>query len=266
MEPKFQKLRKTPAYRALAEAVIEQILDGRLRAGEPLPTEAQLCEMFGVNRSTVREGIRVLEESNLVRREHARRMVVSRPSHEELGSQVERAMLLHEVTFDELAEAMQVFEPALAGLAAARRSPALAAGIESNLARTADAIARGESLVALDIEFHALIADMGANRALKMAREPVSRLFYPSFQRVLQRVPVAGQRLLGAHRAIAAAIQAGDAAAARDWMHKHILDFRRGLEMAEVDGESPVGAAASAPGALLEPPSRATSAPPAAGR
>jgi hypothetical protein len=41
----------------------EQILDGRLREGDPVPTEARLCEMFGVNRSTVREGIRTTQHS-----------------------------------------------------------------------------------------------------------------------------------------------------------------------------------------------------------
>lgn len=250
MDPKFQKLRKIPAYRALAEAVIAQILDGRLREGDAIPTEARMCEMFGVNRSTVREGIRVLEESNLVRREHARRMVVSRPSHEEIGSQIERAMLLHQITFDELWEAMQVLEPALAGMAAQRRSPALSARLEENLRRTDAAIAVGGSLVALDVEFHALIAEMSSNRALQMARDPISRLFYPSFQRVMKRVPVAGHRLIGAHRAIAASILGGDVADAQEWMRKHILDFKRGLEIAEVDGRSPVEDATAVPGPL----------------
>src|ERR1700689_3760017 len=94
---RFAKLKKVPAYRMLAEAITEQILDGRMRAGEQLPTEAQLCSQFGVNRSTVREGTRVIEEANLLRRESAKRLLVSRPSREEIGNLLERALLLHEI-------------------------------------------------------------------------------------------------------------------------------------------------------------------------
>lgn len=240
MQSKFEKIKKMPAYRVLAEAVTEQILDGRLREGEQVPTEAQLCEMFGVNRSTVREGIRVLEEANLIRREHARKLVVSRPSHQEIGAQLERALVLHEITFKELWEAMHTLEPIMAKLAAARPDQGLLIRLDDNIRRTQEALDRGDSLVDLDIEFHGMIAEMTANRALNLAREPISRLFYPSFQRVMLKVPVAGQRLIGAHKAIAESIARGDGSAAESWMAKHIVDFRRGLELADVDVQSAV--------------------------
>jgi DNA-binding FadR family transcriptional regulator len=240
MHARFEKIRKVPAYRALADAVREQILDGRLREGDPIPTEAQLCEMFGVNRSTVREGIRVLEEASLIRREHARRLVVSRPSQEQVGAQLERVLLLGEITHGELWEAMHALEPVMARLAARRSAPALLARIDENLERTEAALERGESIVRLDIEFHALVAEMSANRALNLARRPISRLFFPSFQQVMDKVRVAGPRLLAAHRAIAQALHEGDAEAAERWMTRHTLDFRRGLELADIDPARPV--------------------------
>ena len=68
MTTTFTKITRVPAYRKLANAITEQILDGRMKEGDSLPTETVLSEMFGVNRHTVREGIRVLEEANLIRR------------------------------------------------------------------------------------------------------------------------------------------------------------------------------------------------------
>src|SRR5678810_1347444 len=46
------------------------ILGGTFRLGTQLPTEAELCEMFGVSRTVVREALRVLEDEGLVSRRH----------------------------------------------------------------------------------------------------------------------------------------------------------------------------------------------------
>jgi GntR family transcriptional regulator, transcriptional repressor for pyruvate dehydrogenase complex len=243
MDARFDKIRKVPAYRVLADAIIEQILDGRLSEGDQLPTEAKLCEMFGVNRSTVREGIRALEEANLLRREHAKKMVISRPSDREVGKQFERALILKEISFGELWEAMSTFEPTMAALAAERANAEGLARLDANLRATEQALQDGRSIVELDIEFHGIVASMSLNRALILSREPVSRLFYPFFQAVLSGVPASGKRLLDAHRQIVESIRKGDATGAQDWMRKHVRDFKRGAWLAELDIASPVKAA-----------------------
>ena len=63
---KFRRISSTPAYRLVAEAIERQILTGRIRPGEPIGTEAELVKQFGVNRSTVREGIRLLEAHRMM--------------------------------------------------------------------------------------------------------------------------------------------------------------------------------------------------------
>ena len=251
MQSRFEKIKKVPAYRILAEAITEQILDGRLREGDQLPTELQLCEMFGVNRSTVREGIRVLEEANLLRRESAKRLLVSRPSHEEIGNQLERALVLHEISFDEFWEAMYTLEPTMARLAASKVDGGLLQRLEDNVRNTQLAMDRGDSLVAFDIEFHNIVATVSGNRALMLAREPLSRLFYPSFQAVMS-LPVAGKRLVDAHKSVLEAIRKRDATGAEEWMRKHIRDFKRGYQMAKLDIRAPV----AAPRAKHEPKKR----------
>ncbi|WP_252493065.1 FCD domain-containing protein, partial [Escherichia coli] len=73
-----------------------------------------------------------------------------------------------------------------------------------------EALERGESISALDVEFHALIAQATGNRVLLMSREPVSWLFYPSLDRLFTH-PKTGERspwrILEAHRAIVAALK-----------------------------------------------------------
>ena len=61
---------RAPARRRLHEDVAEQlrdaILDGRFAAGRKLPPERELAQEFGVNRTSVREALKVLEGLGLV--------------------------------------------------------------------------------------------------------------------------------------------------------------------------------------------------------
>ena len=47
--------RGQPAYQQVADQLRDRILDGSLTAGDRLPTEVELSEIFGVSRSTIRE-------------------------------------------------------------------------------------------------------------------------------------------------------------------------------------------------------------------
>jgi DNA-binding FadR family transcriptional regulator len=228
--PQFKKLQHTPAYKLLSTQIADLVLSGKLKDGDPLPTEAVLCEQFGVNRSTVREAIRLLEETGMVRRTGLKRLHVSRPTHAEVSNQVERALLLHRITFNELWETAMVLEPNSAELAALHLTDDELLEIEENVKKTQKAVAQGSSLVELDIEFHSLIAKAMHNRVLLLAREPMSRLFYPAFSLVLSHVDSSGNRLLKAHQEILSALKQRSPEIASKWMRRHIEDFRRGYE------------------------------------
>ena len=83
------------------------------------------------------------------------------------------------------------------------------------------------------------MAAASGNRALQIGRESVGELFYPAFIQVMTRLD-AGPRLLSAHRKIHAALAARDQKEAELWMARHIGDFQRGLNLADVDLGSPI--------------------------
>lgn len=242
MGVKFGRLNKLPAYKILSDTILAEIMAGRVRQGDQLPTESELCEQFGVNRSTVREGVRVLEEAGVLSRERGKRFTISRPSQGQISTHLQRAMVLHEITFNELWEAVMTIEPPMAKLAAARTDEKLLRDVDSNLQRTEQALADGGPLVELDIEFHDLIASATGNAALRLSREPLVQLFYPAFGAVFASVPSAGERLLVAHREIARAMRDGDADLIEIWTGRHLRDFKRGLEAAGVDLSAPITA------------------------
>jgi len=224
----------TPAYKLVADAIERQILQGTLKTGDVLPAETALATQFGVNRSTVREGIRSLEQNGLVRREGGKKLFASRPRHADTAAQVSRAMLLHDVTFLNLWETIAALEPVAAALATERATEQEIAALEDNLMRTQRSLTNRESLTELDIEFHHLVAVAAHNPALLLSREPLSHLFYPAFYQVMDRLN-ARERLLSAHTRIVECIRNRDMQQARTWMDKHIVDFRRGYELADLD-------------------------------
>ncbi|QCI67877.1 FadR/GntR family transcriptional regulator [Phreatobacter stygius] len=236
---RFERIQTAPAYQMVAEAIEQQILSGRLQPGDPLGTEADLVRQFKVNRSTVREGIRLLEQGGLIRRDQSRRLHVSLPRYNRLATRVSRALVLHQVTFRELWEASMSLETATVEAAAARATPEDLQELEDNLARMA-AARDSQAHAEIDSEFHALIARVSKNRVLQLAREPAGLLFTPTLKMILDTVDAAGPRNLEAHRHIVEACRARDVVVARDWMRRHITDWRRGFEIAGKSLDDPI--------------------------
>jgi GntR family transcriptional regulator, transcriptional repressor for pyruvate dehydrogenase complex len=63
----FQPARRRRIHEDVAEQLRDAILDGRLAAGRKLPSERELAAEFRVNRTSIREAIKVLEGLGLVR-------------------------------------------------------------------------------------------------------------------------------------------------------------------------------------------------------
>lgn len=58
-----------PRYLQLAKTLLNEIESGQYPVGSQLPTEAELCEQFGVSRATAREALRRLVQLGLVVRQ-----------------------------------------------------------------------------------------------------------------------------------------------------------------------------------------------------
>lgn len=59
---------RRPRYRVLADELRRQVLDNVFAAPDQFPTEAELCQAYGVSRFTVREALRALQAEGLIKR------------------------------------------------------------------------------------------------------------------------------------------------------------------------------------------------------
>ena len=249
MNTMFEQIEIEPAYRKVAAALSARILDRTLAAGDRLPSETELARQFGVNRSTVREALRELQNSGLLGRQRGTRLMgVRRPEQAEVAGSVSRALTLHDVTYLNVWEALTILEPSLAETAAQRRQ-------DSDIQALGRAcIPHSNHQVSLDTRtlvervgaFFRCMAQATHNTALVFAQEPLIQLLEPSLVVMIGRVPQAPVRIAEAQGYLLKAITASNAEEARSWMAKHIRDFRRGYELAGISMESPVAQTASA--------------------
>lgn len=229
-----------PTYKRVAKAIEQAILSGRLKSGDKLPTETELAAQLGVNRSTVREGIRALENSDLVARVGRKRLVVQVPHASEIARVNTRALGLMSVSFLNLWELQLQVEPFAAYAAAERIEQDILEALIENVAHLEENLADDDYVIESDIEFHQLVAKAASNAALSLITEPIGLLLFSASINLYEAVPQARHRLLGAHKAILAEIKRGDVRAARHWMVRHIEDFKRGYEVAGFDLHAPI--------------------------
>lgn len=195
-------------YEQLSSIMRERIVAGDLPDGYRLTSEKDLARQSGVSRSTVREALRVLEQSGFVERLSPKVMVVRRRPEEPEYREVRRALRRHKATVGDLVEGLIVMEPPLAALAAAGADA-------DDVRKLADVLGEMEhaqtssAVVALDVEFHSRLAEISGNSALAIARAPI----VPFIEAVLYRVvwlPGAREALYAADKAVYDRVRVGD--------------------------------------------------------
>jgi DNA-binding FadR family transcriptional regulator len=236
---RFQKVDMPPeevAYRPaqrlrlgdqLYEQILHRIVSGEYTEGAQLPSEAQLCLVFKVSRSVVREALSRLQVDGLIKaRQGAGTFVEHRPSGD---------FLLHAPT-GAIADVLRFFEMriALEGeaalLAAERRTRADIARITDINLRLENVLVTRELGVDVDIELHEAIAAASQNELFVTALRTLRPLFDAGLQMSralsLKKDPNRLRLVQNEHDSIVSAIVKGSPDRARTAMRHHIENAR----------------------------------------
>ena len=206
---KFTPIKRRPAYMQVFEAIEEEILTGRLEDGDPIPTEMQLCGQFGVQRSTVREGIRLLEQAGLVRRDKGKRLSVARPRAEEAAENTSQHLRRHGVRFYDVWEAILAIQPETARLAAEKIQPEDLEELLRILDRLS-AARTSDEVVNYGVAFLQAVAASTGNKVIIVMLRSLNLLARSSLRKVVDDLPDARQRILKAQKEIAKALANSD--------------------------------------------------------
>ena len=90
-------------------------------------------------------------------------------------------------------------------------------------------------------EFFRALGAATHNQVFALAHAPLIELLVPSLRDMIDQVPQARSRIAVAQRRLLEALERRDAQAARQWMERHIRDFRKGYELAGIDLRHRIG-------------------------
>jgi len=210
----------------VADQLARRVESGELAPGQRLPTELQLSERFGVSRNVVREAVSRLKSMGLlVSRQGAGVFVAPREQARPLAFDPSVLQSLEDVV--QVVEVRRALEGEVAALAAQRITPAKARALRKALDTLDAAVAQGADGVEEDLAFHRCIAQATGNPQFERLLT-----FLEQYQRDAMRVTRTNESMHGAfmravrreHEAIAAAVIAGDANAARRAAVRHMVN------------------------------------------
>jgi GntR family transcriptional repressor for pyruvate dehydrogenase complex len=116
------RIRQPRVADIVASRLREDILTGRLREGDVLPSQESLFQEFGVSPPAVREAIHLLETDGLVsvRRGNVGGAVVHQPSAERTAHMISMVLQSRSATPADVSGALMHLEPICAGMCAGR--------------------------------------------------------------------------------------------------------------------------------------------------
>lgn len=214
-------------YRQIASAIVESIQRGEFAPGAALPPERELAKQLGVSRSSVREALIALEMTGWVDIRTGNGVFAMQPLPS-AGTPAAEA----DYSLEDLLQARLAFEGMLAEMAARNGSPAQ----REQLRLLADTLLRYRANDAEFLEqdkgFHLLIGEMSGNEVLREMMEFLwNKRDSARFRRLERHFAdnAFTDEMNRDHQQIAAAICAGDAAAARAAMESHLAQVKQRL-------------------------------------
>jgi GntR family transcriptional regulator, transcriptional repressor for pyruvate dehydrogenase complex len=221
--PMFNRVK--PALRmpeAIARQIEEQICQGHLKGAQMLPSEGDLMKLFGVSRNTVREALRMLEASGLVRiKQGSKGGAIVTPISDTVASEfLVKTFLLGGVSPLDFFNFKLAMEPSMVELLALQETvdDDVLARIKANIAESKRLFEAGEPTGYSNMDFHVLLAEATGNMIFIVVAKSLRAAFD-----VVAPVEKEGHRLenIRMHEEILDAILKKDGATAKRLMKAH---------------------------------------------
>lgn len=182
LEKNAQQFNGTTVQKVV-QYIEDEIKSGRLHAGNKIPTEAELCSLLNVSRTSVREAIKIMESMTVVSVRRGAGTYITQPNNISVYSSLKFKMLLNGTTWNELCEFREQMEFAVIRCAIHNATPA-DISILDELNKQLSAHQKSEAydhheFFKLDVAFHTQLAKAAHNRMLEDTYNYSFEIFSP---------------------------------------------------------------------------------------
>ncbi|MER8435089.1 FCD domain-containing protein [Mesorhizobium sp. M1312] len=238
----FSRIEHSRTAHEVVQQIESLILEGVLRTSDRLPGERELARRFEVSRPILRDALKALEGRGLLTTRPGGGTHVADVIGQLFTKPVTDLISMHPKAATDYLEYRREIEAVAAEYAARRATSDDLALLDRIMARMDEAHRTGnfDDEAEIDVEFHHAICECAHNIILLHTLRSCYRLLSEGvFQNRLLvfNVPGAREALLSQHRAIYAAVKAGDPAAARQAAMDHITHVERTMAEAERSGD-----------------------------
>ena len=220
-----------------SEQIIEQIklllVNGELRVGDKLPTEMELCDLFDVSRTSVREALSALSLTGILEIHQGGGIYVQRASSNAIIEPLSFIFLMERDQLQNLLEVRKALEVEAAGLAASRRTPENLEALAAIIEEMEQDLPECTISDTLDQKFHIELVRATQNPLLERIMNTMQDTLVHAFKLLralwLSVDPEGAASLIEEHRVIYQTVAAGDSAKARQLMKNHLIKVETGM-------------------------------------
>ena len=213
-----QVSRGTRIYEKVVEKLKESISRGDILPGDPLPSERQLMDDFGVSRSSLREAFRVMELLGLIESVPGKGRFVRYPKS---PAEDEKNIRLEDSAVLELMEARRILDPAIAAESAMRATSSDLTKLLRVLTATEKKLGQPNMRAQADFDFHIALAEATHNFVFVNITRMNFDLIMATHDKIYNLLEDK-DAFLREHRSMYEAILDHDVELARDMASKHI--------------------------------------------
>jgi DNA-binding FadR family transcriptional regulator len=230
---------RLPAYQLATTEVKRYIEEHELKGGDPLPSEAVLCQELGMSRASLREGLKALESLGIIRTRHGEGVFVAHFSFDPILHNLPYSIAAQGSSLRELLEVRCALEVGMIAQVVACISPADIEELHDLAGQMLERSEQRQSFAELDRAFHATLFRCLGNAFLLSLVD----LFWRVFNRLSDHLPqpdaLAQRATAEDHQAVALMVQAGDVQALERAHRHHFQEISRRLDLMDAPPTRP---------------------------
>ena len=231
--------------RALGKQVVARVLElirtGTLRAGDRLPPERELIEIFGISRPSLREALRALSTLGVIESRHGGGAFVSSLDAKKLLAPLDFYLSLSKANLRDAFDSRRVIEIEIVRRAAATATRSDTAELEEIIEAHGTVQEDPVGFRILDTRFHEKISEIAGNAVLERIAYGLYNLGldFQNFDRRARSEPGLIAQSTQDHAKIASAIADHDLEGAVQAMTQHIRNIEQSTRRVVESGTKP---------------------------